>query len=72
MSLTVRKICVVVIREAEEHTCRCPQKQQKLLKQLHLELKKERANNLVMEAQIREEISKEFSELFSDMQNDYK
>lgn len=40
--------------------------------QLQLQLKKERAENFLMEARVREEISREFSELFSEMQNDYK
>uniref|UniRef100_A0A665VNR2 Kinesin family member 20Ba n=1 Tax=Echeneis naucrates TaxID=173247 RepID=A0A665VNR2_ECHNA len=43
-----------------------------LLKQLQMQLKKERVENLLMEARVREEISREFSELFSEMQNDYK
>ncbi|XP_074531941.1 kinesin-like protein KIF20B isoform X2 [Halichoeres trimaculatus] len=47
------------------------QRQVALLKHLQVELKKERANNLLMEARVREEISREFSELFSDMQSDY-
>ncbi|XP_070697167.1 kinesin-like protein KIF20B [Pempheris klunzingeri] len=42
-----------------------------LLKQLQVQLKRERAENLLMEARVREEISREFSELFSEMQNDY-
>ncbi|TNN47345.1 Kinesin-like protein KIF20B [Liparis tanakae] len=42
-----------------------------LLKQLQLQLKKERAESLLMEARLREEISREFSEIFSEMQNDY-
>ncbi|XP_024857829.1 kinesin-like protein KIF20B isoform X2 [Kryptolebias marmoratus] len=42
-----------------------------LVKQLQVQLKKERAANLLLEARIREEISREFSELFSEMQNDY-
>ncbi|XP_029377077.1 kinesin-like protein KIF20B isoform X2 [Echeneis naucrates] len=47
------------------------QKQVALLKQLQMQLKKERVENLLMEARVREEISREFSELFSEMQNDY-
>ncbi|XP_055358431.1 kinesin-like protein KIF20B isoform X2 [Betta splendens] len=43
----------------------------KLLKQLQLQLKTEREESLLMETRIREEISKEFSELFSEMQKDY-
>jgi len=43
-----------------------------LLKQLQLQLKKERAESLLLEARLREEISREFSEIFSEMQNDYK
>ncbi|KAM4591248.1 uncharacterized protein kif20ba isoform 2-T2 [Odontesthes bonariensis] len=42
-----------------------------LWKQLQVQLKEERAENLLMEARVREEISQEFSELFSEMQNDY-
>ncbi|XP_026212044.1 kinesin-like protein KIF20B isoform X2 [Anabas testudineus] len=42
-----------------------------LLTQLQVQLKKERAESLLIEARIREEISREFSELFSEMQNDY-
>ncbi|XP_034753994.1 kinesin-like protein KIF20B isoform X2 [Etheostoma cragini] len=47
------------------------QRQVVLLKQLQVQLKKERAESLLMEARVREEISREFSELFSEMQNDY-
>ncbi|XP_026165629.1 kinesin-like protein KIF20B [Mastacembelus armatus] len=47
------------------------QRQVALLKQLQVQLKKERAESLLMEARVREEISQEFSELFSEMQNDY-
>ncbi|KAM7408270.1 hypothetical protein PAMA_002125 [Pampus argenteus] len=50
---------------------RTHQKQMLLLKQLQVQLKKERAESLLMEARVREEISREFSELFSEMQNDY-
>ncbi|KAK1905901.1 Kinesin-like protein KIF20B [Dissostichus eleginoides] len=42
------------------------------VEQLQVQLKKERAENLLMEARVREEMSKEFSELYSEMQNDYK
>ncbi|XP_077960906.1 kinesin-like protein KIF20B isoform X2 [Gasterosteus aculeatus] len=42
-----------------------------LLKQLQMQLKKERAESLLMEARLREEISREFSEIFSEMQIDY-
>ncbi|XP_067368029.1 kinesin-like protein KIF20B isoform X4 [Channa argus] len=42
-----------------------------LLEQLQVQLKKERADSLLMEARVRDEISREFSELFSEMQNDY-
>ncbi|XP_039995193.1 kinesin-like protein KIF20B isoform X2 [Xiphias gladius] len=47
------------------------QRQVALLKQLQVQLKRERAESLLMEARVREEISREFSELFSEMQNDY-
>ncbi|XP_070772238.1 kinesin-like protein KIF20B [Enoplosus armatus] len=50
---------------------RAHQRQAALLKQLQIQLKKERAESLLMEARVREEISREFSELFSEMQNDY-
>ncbi|XP_047191048.1 kinesin-like protein KIF20B isoform X2 [Scophthalmus maximus] len=45
--------------------------QGKLVQQLQQQLKKERADGLLMEARVREEISREFSELFSEMQSDY-
>ncbi|XP_053189542.1 kinesin-like protein KIF20B [Scomber japonicus] len=47
------------------------QKQASLLKQLQVQLKQERAETLLMEVRVRDEISREFSELFSEMQNDY-
>ncbi|XP_054456474.1 kinesin-like protein KIF20B isoform X2 [Anoplopoma fimbria] len=47
------------------------QRQLALLKQLQVQLKKERAESLLMEARLREEISREFSEIFSEMQSDY-
>ncbi|XP_029306118.1 kinesin-like protein KIF20B [Cottoperca gobio] len=47
------------------------QRQVALLGQLQVQLKKERAESLLMEARVREEISREFSELFSEMQKDY-
>ncbi|XP_059215489.1 kinesin-like protein KIF20B [Centropristis striata] len=50
---------------------RTHQRQVALLQQLQVKLKKERAENLLMEARVREEISREFSELFSEMQDDY-
>ncbi|KAK2824670.1 hypothetical protein Q5P01_021845 [Channa striata] len=43
----------------------------KKVHELQVQLKKERAESLLMEARIRDEISREFSELFSEMQNDY-
>ncbi|XP_032408498.1 LOW QUALITY PROTEIN: kinesin-like protein KIF20B [Xiphophorus hellerii] len=42
-----------------------------LLRQVQVQLKMERSENLLLEARVREEISREFSELFSDMQKDY-
>ncbi|XP_043992880.1 kinesin-like protein KIF20B isoform X3 [Gambusia affinis] len=42
-----------------------------LLKQLQVQLKMERSENLLLEARVREEISREFSVLFADMQKDY-
>ncbi|XP_042358648.1 kinesin-like protein KIF20B isoform X2 [Plectropomus leopardus] len=50
---------------------RTHQRQVALLKQLQVQVKKERAEGLLMEARVREDISREFSELFSEMQNDY-
>lgn len=47
------------------------QRQVVLLKHLQVQLKKARAESLLMESRVREDISKEFSELFSEMQNDY-
>ncbi|TKS86088.1 Kinesin-like protein KIF20B [Collichthys lucidus] len=47
------------------------QSQVALLKQLQVQLKKERAEGLLMEARVREESSREFSELFSEMQTDF-
>ncbi|XP_047458558.1 kinesin-like protein KIF20B isoform X2 [Mugil cephalus] len=47
------------------------QRQVALLKQLQIQLKKERAEGLLMEGRVRQEISTEFSELFSEMQKDY-
>lgn len=43
-----------------------------LLRQLQLQLKKERAEAMLMEGQVREEVSQEFSKLFSEMQDDFK
>lgn len=43
-----------------------------LLRQLQLQLKKERAEAMLMEARVREEVSREFSKLFSEMQDDFK
>ena len=43
-----------------------------LLREVQLQLKKERAENMLVEARIREEVSKEFSKLFSDMQDDFR
>ncbi|KAM3605690.1 uncharacterized protein V6R79_003069 [Siganus canaliculatus] len=50
---------------------RLHQRQTSLLKQLQVQLKKEQAESLLLEARVREEISREFSELFSEMQSDY-
>lgn len=52
--------------------CFVPQRQAVLLKQLQVQLKKARAEGLLMESRVREDIGREFSELFSEMQNDYK
>ncbi|KAM6996878.1 kinesin-like protein KIF20B isoform 2-T2 [Tautogolabrus adspersus] len=58
-------------KENDQHVIGQAKRQVALLKQLQLQLKKERADGLLMEARVREEISREFSELFSEMQNDY-
>ncbi|KAK9541299.1 hypothetical protein VZT92_001355 [Zoarces viviparus] len=50
---------------------RTHQRQLALINQLQVELKKERAKSLLMEARLREEICTEFSEIFSQMQIDY-
>ncbi|KAM4600298.1 kinesin-like protein KIF20B [Fundulus diaphanus] len=50
---------------------RLHQRQVALLEQLLVQLKKERAENMLLEARIREEVGQEFSELFSDMQKDF-
>ncbi|KAJ4922158.1 hypothetical protein JOQ06_021739, partial [Pogonophryne albipinna] len=42
------------------------------VKQLQVQLQKERAENLLMETRVREEIGEEFSELVSKIENDYK
>ncbi|XP_029962136.1 kinesin-like protein KIF20B [Salarias fasciatus] len=47
------------------------QTQVALLRRLEEQLQAERAQALLMEAQVREDISREFSELFSQMQSDY-
>ncbi|XP_060896374.1 kinesin-like protein KIF20B isoform X1 [Labrus mixtus] len=58
-------------KENDQHVIGQAKRQVALLKQLQVQLKKERADSLLMEARVREEISREFSELFSEMQNDY-
>ncbi|XP_028324681.1 kinesin-like protein KIF20B [Gouania willdenowi] len=47
------------------------ERQVALLRQLQMQLKGERAENLLMEARIREEVSREFTELFSEMRTDF-
>ncbi|XP_031660732.1 kinesin-like protein KIF20B isoform X7 [Oncorhynchus kisutch] len=42
------------------------------LKELRKQLQKERSENLALESRIRDEVTKDFSELFSEMQTDYK
>lgn len=42
------------------------------MRQLQVQLKKERADNMLLEARVREETSREFSQLFSDMQKDFE
>uniref|UniRef100_A0A3P8N9Y9 Kinesin motor domain-containing protein n=1 Tax=Astatotilapia calliptera TaxID=8154 RepID=A0A3P8N9Y9_ASTCA len=51
--------------------CFVPQRQAVLLNHLQVQLKKARAESLLMESRVREDIGREFSELFSEMQNDY-
>ncbi|XP_068575575.1 kinesin-like protein KIF20B [Cebidichthys violaceus] len=50
---------------------RTHQRQLELFNQLQVQLKQERAESLLMEARLREEISREFSDIFSEMQIDY-
>lgn len=52
--------------------CVVPQRQLVLLRQLQLQLKRERAENMLMEARVREEVSREFSKLYSEMQDDFE
>lgn len=40
--------------------------------QLQLQLKKEQAENALMEAQVREEVGQEFTKLFTEMRDDFK
>ncbi|XP_035981799.1 kinesin-like protein KIF20B [Fundulus heteroclitus] len=47
------------------------QRQVALLEQLLVQLKKERAKNMLLEARVREEVGQEFTKLFSDMQKDF-
>ncbi|XP_061601072.1 kinesin-like protein KIF20B isoform X2 [Cololabis saira] len=47
------------------------QRQLARLKQLQLQLKKERAEGLLLESRVREETSHEFSQLFTRMQSDF-
>nr|XP_057918684.1 kinesin-like protein KIF20B isoform X3 [Doryrhamphus excisus] len=47
------------------------QQQAALLKELEMALKKERADSILMEAQVREEVGAEFAKLFSEMQKDF-
>uniref|UniRef100_H3D796 Kinesin-like protein n=1 Tax=Tetraodon nigroviridis TaxID=99883 RepID=H3D796_TETNG len=47
------------------------QKQVALLRQLQLRLKKAQEENVLIEAQVREEVSQEFTKLFSEMQDDF-
>lgn len=49
-----------------------PQRQVELFHQVQLQLKKERAENILLEVRLREEISREFMTLFSEMQGDFK
>ncbi|KAM4607419.1 kinesin-like protein KIF20B [Polymixia lowei] len=48
------------------------QRQVALLEHLQVQLKKERAENMLLEARVRDEVSREFHELFAEMQADYK
>ncbi|KAM3862847.1 uncharacterized protein kif20ba [Diretmus argenteus] len=47
------------------------QRQVALLEQLQVQLKSERAENMLLEARVREDVCKEFTELFSTMQTDF-
>lgn len=73
------KLCEKVLSKEVKSTkahvmfcCFVPQRQVVLLKHLQVQLKKARAESLLMESRVREDIGREFSELFSEMQNDYK
>lgn len=52
--------------------CVFSQGQVALLRQVQLQLKKERAENMLVETRVREEVSREFSKLFSEMQDDFR
>lgn len=64
----------IIIKTAFFIVCSCnvPQRQVELFNQVQLQLKKERAENILLEVHLREEISREFMKLFSEMQGDFK
>ncbi|XP_024152502.1 kinesin-like protein KIF20B isoform X2 [Oryzias melastigma] len=62
------------VNEDDEKTVISKGKLQRLigeLKQLQVQLKKERAESMLLEGRIREETSQEFSQLFQEMQTDF-
>lgn len=63
---------VVCLSESPAMCIFNPQRQVALLERLQAQLKRERAESMVLEARVREEVTKDFSELFSEMQDDYK
>ncbi|XP_051936737.1 LOW QUALITY PROTEIN: kinesin-like protein KIF20B [Hippocampus zosterae] len=47
------------------------QQQAALLRRLQMALKRERAESMLVETRVREDVSREFSQIFADMQNDF-
>lgn len=52
--------------------CAAPQRQVALLRQLQLQLKEERTESALAEERVRDEVSREFSKLFAEMQKDFE
>lgn len=50
----------------------CSLQLQQKIKELKEELSKEQSEKLAMESRVREEVTTEFMELFSNMEKDYK